>query len=93
VKHHILVKWNESVDKQELVKQAKTLFSQLNGMKGIHDVQVLPNCIDRPNRYDLLILIDMDKEALESYDASAAHKQWKADFSSMIQSKAIFDCE
>lgn len=49
------------------------------------------NCIDRPNRYDLMITIDMDEEALAAYDASDPHHEWKETFGDLIEKKAIFD--
>lgn len=49
--------------------------------------------IDRPNRYDLLIALEMDVADLPTWDASDLHKQWKADFGSLIEKKAIFDCD
>lgn len=49
--------------------------------------------IDRPNRYDLLILLCMEKGALEAYDGSEAHHRWKEVYGGMIEKKAIFDCE
>lgn len=92
--HHIIVKFNESVtDKQKIAQEALELFSELKGKNGIHDVIVKLNCIPRPNRYDMCIIVDMDKDALEFYDSSEQHKKWKSDFSCYIQSKAIFDSE
>ena len=49
--------------------------------------------VDRPNRYDLLILLCMEKGALEAYDGSEAHHRWKEVYGGMIEKKAIFDCE
>ncbi len=93
MKHHILVKWNDSLDKESLACQAEDLFSGLKSMKGIYDVKTFKNCIDRSNRYDLMIVIDMDEQALGSYDESEIHKKWKKEYGCLIQSKAIFDCE
>lgn len=49
--------------------------------------------IDRPNRYDLLILICMDKTALPAFDESEVHHVWKDTYTPFIAQKAIFDCE
>ena len=59
----------------------------------MHTVTLHPNVIDRANRYDLLILMCMEKSALEAYDACPAHKQWKQNYGELIEKKAIFDCE
>ena len=42
---------------------------------------------------DLMIVVDMEKSALEAWDASALHRRWKERFGSLLASKAIFDCE
>lgn len=94
MKHHILVKFNESVsDKAKIAAEAKALFSELSGKNGIGDVIVKQNCVNRDNRFDMMIIIDMDKDALTFYDESAQHKKWKKEYACYILSKAIFDSE
>ena len=51
------------------------------------------SCINRPNRYDLMIVLDMDPEALPAYDVSEPHIRWKTEYGSVVETKAIFDCE
>lgn len=92
--HHILVKWNDQVaDKARLQLEIETLFQRALDVPGIHRVQVLPNVVDRPNRYDLLILLTMEPEALPAYDACEAHHAFKAAYGPLMAQKAIFDCE
>lgn len=93
--HNILVKYNNTVtDKDSFAKEVEILFCDLVGtVPGVNEVVVRKNCIDRPNRYDLMISIDMDKNALDSYDNSSVHKKWKKDYASYLESKAIFDFE
>lgn len=94
MKHHIIVKFNETVtDKNRIGNEALALFSELKGSNGIHDVQVKMNCIPRDNRFDMMIIVDMDKDALAFYDESNQHKKWKKDYSCYILNKAIFDSE
>lgn len=92
--HNILVKWNEQVtDKAAIIPQIQALYADAVQLPGVHSVSLRPNVIDRPNRYDLLIQLDMDMDALPTWDASAIHHQWKNDFGGLIEKKAIFDCE
>lgn len=94
--HHIIVKFNDDITperKKEIAAQAAALFEGLKQMPGIHDVALHTSCIDRPNRYDLMIEISMEKDALPSYDDCEIHHKWKTDFGAFIRSKAIFDCE
>ena len=52
-----------------------------------------PCCIDRENRYDVMIVLDMDKDALSAWDASPLHHQWKDEYGALLEKKAIFDHE
>ena len=91
--HHILVKWTEEVtDKAALAAEVEALFRGVLTVDGVHGVTVHPNVIDRPNRYDLLICIDMDQSALPAYDACPTHHHWKDAYGHLVASKAIFDC-
>ncbi len=63
------------------------------GYSGVHGAEVIPNCVDRDNRYDVLIRLDMDREALSLYDVSAMHHRWKDEFTPLLEKKAIFDHE
>ena len=94
MKHCILVQYNADVDaakKEKLLPEIKELFSGLSAIEGIHGVEVIPNVVDRPNRYDLLIRIDMEKETLPVYDDSEPHHIWKRDYACYLEKKAIFD--
>lgn len=94
MKHCILVKWNKEVkDKNELAKTVKNVFDKLLTIEGIHKVEYHENCVDRVNRYDLLICIDMDKAVLPVYDGSAPHLEWKEKYGKFAENKAIFDFE
>lgn len=92
MRHHILVKWKKEIPQPDIAA-IDQLFHQALAIDGIHSVSVHPNVINRPNRYDLLILLCMDREALPAYDASAMHHAWKDAYGPLIESKAIFDCE
>ena len=94
MKHHIIVKWNESIsDKRGAAEEVRKLFAPSTDIDGIRSVRVIENCIDRPNRYDIMIVLDMDKDALTVWDGSEIHKTWKSERGEKIASKAIFDCE
>lgn len=94
MKHLILVKWKNTVDNApQLRNEAETLFRETLTIPGIHDVKAIPGLKTAANRYDLMIAIDMDKDALPAYNDSAAHKRWKAEYGDRIETKAIFDLE
>lgn len=91
MKHCILVKFKEKDDTTNCLDDIKNIFNEALSINGIYRVDYYLNCIDRENRYDLLIKIDMDEEALEEYDRSNAHKLWKEKYGPKLQNKAIFD--
>ena len=94
MKHDILVKYKPEVTKErkaELIPEIAELFGHTEEIPGIHDVTLYPNVVEREKRYDLMIEIDMEREALEAYDNSVWHRQWKEQYGSLLASKAIFD--
>ncbi len=94
MKHHIIVKYNALVtDKRQMEQQIAALFSQASLIPGVHGAALYPNCIPLENRFDLMIVVEMDKDALENWNKSALHLQWKDEYGKYILSKAIFDCE
>lgn len=94
MKHNILVKFKTDAPAlSSMLPDIRRIFAQLEGVEGIHEVTYKVNCIDRPNRYHLLIQIDMDRDVLSVYDDSEAHHEWKKTYGPYIESKAIFDYE
>ena len=94
MKHVILVKWNKTVlDKESILIEAKNIFEKLLNIEGIKSVMLHKNVIDRTNRYDLMVVIEMNKEVLPIYDESQPHKEWKEKFGKYVENKAIFDFE
>lgn len=94
MKHYIVAKYNDRVtDKASLLPRIREIFSAASAIEGVHGAEVYPCCIGRENRYDVMIVIDMEKEALENYDVSAMHHLWKDEFTPLLEKKAIFDHE
>ena len=94
MKHCILAKWAGNVtDKAALLPPIRALMYPASTIPGVHGVEVYPCCIDRANRYDLRIVLDMDKDALPNWDASDIHHRWKDEYGGLLEKKAIFDYE
>lgn len=94
MKHNILIKYKAEISKEQkeaLIPEIQALFDHTTTIPGIHSVRLYQNEVDRENRYDLLIQIDMDREALEAYDKSVWHHQWKEQYGDLLEKKAIFD--
>ena len=95
MQHHVIVKFNETVrDKIALADEIGTLFKGMEGtVPGVRKVSPHKNCINMSNRYDLMIIVDMDKEALEPYTNSPIHDNWINNYSKYLESKVIMDYE
>ena len=85
MKHCILAKFTPEAKAQRaaLLPRIREIFSAAADIPGVH----------RDNRYDVLIRLDMDREALSLYDVSAMHHRWKDEFTPLLEKKAIFDHE
>ena len=95
MKHCILAKFTPAAKAQRaaLLPRIREIFSAAADIPGVHGAEVIPNCVDRDNRYDVLIRLDMDREALSLYDVSAMHHRRKDEFTPLLEKKAIFDHE
>lgn len=94
MKHYIVVKWNELMtDKLEKIPEIRQIFDKTLEISGVKSVEIKENIINRDNRFDLMICIEMDQKSLPIYDESKAHHEWKKKFGKYIEKKAIFDSE
>ena len=94
IKHFIIVKWNSLVcDKKPLLPNIRSIFDKLLVYTEVKSVKISENVIDRSNRYDLMICIEMDKSFLSTYDSSDPHHEWKEKYGKFVENKVIFDFE
>lgn len=93
MKHHIIVKFTEGTDVKALLDPVRAIFEETLAIPGIRQVDFKLSNSDRANRYDLMIVMDMDKEALPAYDVSEPHLRWKSEYGDRVAQKAIFDCD
>ena len=93
MKHHIIVKFAEGTDYRALAEPIREIFEQTLSIPGVRGIDVRLSNSDRQNRYDLMIVMDMDKDALPAYDVSEPHLRWKSEYGGRIAKKAIFDCD
>ena len=92
MKHNIIVKFIGTVtDKAAMIDDIKSLFSSAAAIPGVHGYKFHHNCVDRPNRYDLMIVVELDRDALSNWDESELHKRWLSDYGGYVGAKAIFD--
>ena len=93
MKHMILAKFKSDVtDKASLIESIEKLFSVAAEISGVHGAAVYPCCVHRDNRYDVMIVLDMEQTALPLYDESEMHHAWKREYGPLLEKMAIFDC-
>ena len=93
MKHYIIVKFKEGTDFCAMAEPVRSIFEETLTIPGIHSVDIRLSNSDRANRYDMMIVMYMDKEALPAYDVSEPHLKWKSEYGGIIEKKAIFDCD
>ena len=93
MKHYIIVKFVPGTDVKALETPVRAIFEETLAIPGIHGLDMKFSCSDRANRYDLMIILDMNPEALPAYDVSEPHIRWKSEYGAIVAQKAIFDCE
>ena len=93
MKHYIIVKFTEGTDVKALEEPVREIFEKTLEIPGIHSLDIRLSNSDIANRFDMMIVFEMDKEALPAYAASEPHLRWKSEYADRIAKKAIFDCD
>ena len=93
MEHYIIVKFKEGTDVNALVEPVRGIFEETLKIPGIRSLDIRVSNSDIPNRFDLMIIITMEKEALPAYADSEPHLRWKREYGDRIAKKAIFDCD
>ena len=93
MRHYVIIKLKDRSLRGEAAEKARRIFERTLAIDGVESVNVRENCVDRPNRYDVMIEITMDPGALPVYDSSEAHLEWKRYCDPLLESKTVFDCE
>lgn len=94
MKHCIIVKFRAGhTDWPSWLPDIQALFDRTLLIPGISAVRLITGITERPNRYHLMIEMDMTPQALPVYDASEPHAEWKRRYGERIEQKAIFDHE
>ena len=93
MEHYIIVKFTEGTDVKALVEPVRGIFEETLSIPGVRSLDIRVSNSDIENRFDLMIIITMEKEALPAYAASEPHIRWKREYGDRIAKKAIFDCD
>jgi len=93
MKHFIIVKFKDEVNVKEILDPIKKLFEKALSIEGIEKVEVHVSNMNLQNRHDLMIEMELSLMALDEFDNSKIHKQWKEEYKTYIADKTIFDCD
>lgn len=93
MRHYIIVKFNSEFDYLKELEKIKALFDESLKNDGVSKVDIYTSNSNLSNRYDLMIKMELTKEALTTFDNSLIHAKWKDEYGKYIDSKAIFDCD
>ncbi len=93
MKHYIIVKFIEGYNYIEEINNIKELFNESLKLDGVSRIDIYKSNSSRSNRYDLMIMMTLTNDGLDSFDNSWIHKKWKEDYGKYIESKTIFDCD
>ena len=92
MKHFIIIKFKENTDKDVLIEETEKLFKETETIEGIKKVEVFTNSIKKPNRFDMMIKITLNKGSLKELEQSHTMKDWEDKYNKYIDKKTIFDC-
>ena len=91
MKHYIISKFRPGTPWRDYLPDIEAIFRETLAIPGVHTAEVFPSCSERANRFDLMICMDMDADALPLYDASEPHHRWKEKYGPLLEGKTIFD--
>ena len=91
MRHFIIVKFDNSIYTQKLIKPIKNLFNKVLKLDGVNKIEVHTLNTNLPNRHDLMIEMLLTPTALDLFDISEIHKMWKSEYEKYIVNKTIFD--
>ena len=76
MKHYIISKFRPGTPWREYLPEIEAIFARTLTIEGVHGVDIFPSCSERPNRFDLMICMDMDGAALRR-ERAAPHLERK----------------
>ena len=89
MKHCIIAKYTPQAYERraELLPRIREIFAVAGEIPGVRGAEVYPNCVARENRYDVMIVLEMDRDALPLYDDSEMHHRWKDEFGGLLEKR------
>lgn len=94
MRHCLILKFDPSQgDKRIIIDEIREFFATAQKPEVVTKVEIFESCVDRVNRFDLMVVVEMDKADLPVWDNSDFHVQWKERFGKFIYFKTIFDYE
>lgn len=93
MKHYIIVKFKNNYNYKYEINNIKNIFDEAKKIDGIEGITIKSSNSNRENRFDLMIEMELTFEALQRFDDSVIHYNWKNNYGKYIENKTIFDCD
>lgn len=95
MQHYVFIKFLPGYMTEEKVSQIKQAFAEIKaGIKGVKEVQIERNCMDRKTNMDLMIRLSLTEESqLALYLKHPSHLRIAADMEPYVQNRVSFDYE
>ncbi|MCF0150329.1 MAG: hypothetical protein HUJ80_02855 [Firmicutes bacterium] len=94
MKHLVMVKWNETVaDKKALQQEVYELWCRALENKEIRKIDMHVNLLNKPNRYDVMYVVELEPQDMDVWADCQPHQIWKTDYAKYVESKAIIDLD
>lgn len=87
----MIIKLKNTDNIEEYAEDIRNIFSN-NLPEGIKRVDVFSTNSKLRNRFDLMIKVDINKKALETFEESKAYKQFIDKYNDNIKKITVFDC-
>ena len=91
MKHYIISKFRPGTPWREYLPEIEAIFARTLTIEGVHGVDIFPSCSERPNRFDLMICMDMDAAALPLYDASEPLLNLKLSYRTSLEAQTTLE--
>lgn len=89
-----MVKWNETVaDKKAMAEEVYQLWCKGLENKEIRKITKHENLLEKPNRFDVMYVVELDPADMQVWVDCEPHQIWKNDYAKYVEAKAIIDLD
>ena len=91
MEHYLIVKFRKDTDVKKVYEELRTLFEKASKIEGVKKADVFLSSGKLRNNYDMMIRIQMKKNALKAFESSDLYREWEEKYSESISKTTVFD--